>query len=81
MEPTAAPLATAPPAGIDPDKLAITLEVLGQLHELPPDHADIQTVKRATSYMWKLLKKSRRAEIRLEKQAHDHLPPEERPLP
>ncbi|GAA1968384.1 SDR family NAD(P)-dependent oxidoreductase [Nocardioides panacihumi] len=71
VEPTAAPLATAPPAGIDPDKLAITLEVLGQLHELPPDHADIQTVKRATSYMWKLLKKSRRAEIRLEKQAHD----------
>ncbi|GAB7006218.1 SDR family NAD(P)-dependent oxidoreductase [Nocardioides sp. AN3] len=57
--------------GIDPQKMAITLEVLGQLHHLPPDHDDVQTVKRATSYMWKLLKKSRRAEIRLEKQAHD----------
>jgi NAD(P)-dependent dehydrogenase (short-subunit alcohol dehydrogenase family) len=57
--------------GIDPEKLAITLEVLGQLHELPPDHEDIRTVKHATSYMWKLLKKSRRAEIRLAKQEHD----------
>ncbi|MDH2415467.1 SDR family NAD(P)-dependent oxidoreductase [Nocardioides sp. CER19] len=73
MEPTAAPgpAPGAVPAGIDPEKLAITLEVLGQLHELPADHADVQTVKRATSYMWKLLKKSRRTEIRLAKQAHD----------
>ena len=57
--------------GIEPEKLAITLEVLGRLHELPPDHADVTTVKRATSYMWKLLKKARRAEIRQAKQAHD----------
>jgi NAD(P)-dependent dehydrogenase (short-subunit alcohol dehydrogenase family) len=58
-------------AGIDPEKLAITLEVLARLHELPPDHDDVTTVKRATSYMWKLLKKARRAEIRQAKQAHD----------
>ncbi|SFB71053.1 short chain dehydrogenase [Nocardioides terrae] len=57
--------------GIDPEKLAIALEVLGELHELPPDHPDVTAVKRATSYMWKLLKKSRRAEIRLAKQDHD----------
>jgi len=71
VEPTAAPVAAPSAAGIDPEKLAITLEVLAQLHELPPDHDDVDTVKRATSYMWKLLKKSRRAEIRFEKQAHD----------
>ncbi len=56
---------------IDPEKLAITLEVLGQLPLLPPDHDDIRTVKRAASYMYKLIKKARRAEIREERQAHD----------
>ena len=58
-------------SGIDPHKLAITLEVLAELHHLPPDHEDVRTVKRATSYMWKLLKKARRTEIRMEKLAHD----------
>ncbi|GAA1537623.1 SDR family NAD(P)-dependent oxidoreductase [Nocardioides humi] len=57
--------------GIDPDELAITLKVLGQLPLLPPDHDDIRTVKRAASYMYKLIKKSRRAEIRMERQRHD----------
>jgi NAD(P)-dependent dehydrogenase (short-subunit alcohol dehydrogenase family) len=71
VDPTAAPGTAPSAAGIDPERLAITLDVLAQLHELPPDHADVQRVKRATSYMWKLLKKSRRTEIRLEKQAHD----------
>ncbi|UDY24796.1 SDR family NAD(P)-dependent oxidoreductase [Nocardioides sp. Kera G14] len=56
---------------IDPDELAITLKVLGELHMLDPDHDDVRTVKRATSYMWKLIKKARRSEIRLEKQQHD----------
>jgi NAD(P)-dependent dehydrogenase (short-subunit alcohol dehydrogenase family) len=57
--------------GIDPEKLAVTLEVLAQLHELPPEHDDVQAVKRATGYMWKLLKKSRRAAVRQHKQEHD----------
>ncbi len=56
---------------IDPEKLAITLEVLASLHQLPPDHEDLRTVKHATGYMWKLIKKARRAEIRHEKAAHD----------
>jgi NAD(P)-dependent dehydrogenase (short-subunit alcohol dehydrogenase family) len=60
-----------PPDRIDPEKLAITLEVLQQLPLLPPDHDDLRTVKRAASYMYKLIKKSRRAEIRAERQAHD----------
>ena len=56
---------------IDPDDLATTLKVLGQLPLLPPDHADIRTVKREASYMYKLIKKARRAEIREARQAHD----------
>ncbi|HNI69681.1 MAG TPA: SDR family NAD(P)-dependent oxidoreductase [Marmoricola sp.] len=58
-------------SGIDPDELAITLKVLGQLPELPPDHEDIRTVKRAASYMYKMIKKARRAEIRKQRQEHD----------
>lgn len=57
--------------GIDPDDLATTLRVLQQVSQLPPDHADVTTVKRAASYMYKLIKKTRRSEIRLERQRHD----------
>jgi len=60
-----------PVTRIDPDELAITLKVLAQLPRLPPDHDDIRTVKRAASYMYKLIKKARRAEIREIRQAHD----------
>jgi len=58
-------------AGIDPDDLATALRVLRQLPELAPDHPDVTTVKRAASYMYKLIKKQRRAEIRAERHAHD----------
>ncbi|WP_257425826.1 SDR family NAD(P)-dependent oxidoreductase [Nocardioides carbamazepini] len=58
-------------AGIDPDELAITLKVLGQLPQLPPDHDDIRTVKRAASSMYKMIKRARRAEIRMERLQHD----------
>ncbi|GAB3016112.1 oxidoreductase [Nocardioides flavus (ex Wang et al. 2016)] len=57
--------------GIDPDKLAIALEVLQEVATLPPEHDDVRTMKRAASYMYKLIKKQRRAEIRLERQQHD----------
>ena len=56
---------------IDPDELATTLKVLGQLHHLPPDHDDVRTVKRAASHMYKLIKKARRTEIRQERIRHD----------
>ena len=59
------------PAGIDPDKLAVALEVLREVADLPPDHDDVRTMKRAASHMYKLIKKQRRAEIRLERQRHD----------
>jgi len=57
--------------GIDPDELAIALKVLREVAQLPPDHDDVRTMKRAASYMYKLIKKSRRAEIRMERQQHD----------
>lgn len=57
--------------GIDPDELATTLKVLKQLHRLDPEHPDVQTVKHATGYMWKLLKKSRRLAIREDRANHD----------
>jgi NAD(P)-dependent dehydrogenase (short-subunit alcohol dehydrogenase family) len=57
--------------GIDPDKLAIALEVLQDVAALPPDHDDVRTMKRAASFMYKLIKKQRRAEIRMERQQHD----------
>ena len=57
--------------GIDPDKLAVALEVLREVADLPPDHDDVRTMKRAASYMYKLIKKQRRAEIRMERQRHD----------
>jgi len=60
---------TAP--GIDPDELAITLKVLSELQRLHPDHDDVRTVKRAASYMYKMIKKSRRAEIRAIRFRHD----------
>jgi len=60
-----------PVEGIDPDELAITLKVLTQLPTLPPEHEDIRRVKRAASYMYKSLKKERRAEIRAARTAHD----------
>lgn len=45
---------------IDPDELAITVKVLKQLHQLPPEHEDVTTVKRAASHMYKALKQTRR---------------------
>ncbi len=60
-----------PVQGIDPDKLAVALEVLRDVASLPPDHDDVRTMKRAASYMYKLIKKQRRAEIRQERHQHD----------
>jgi NAD(P)-dependent dehydrogenase (short-subunit alcohol dehydrogenase family) len=50
--------------GIDPEKLAVTLEVLGRLNELDEEHPDFLTVRRATAQMFKSVKKARRLELR-----------------
>jgi len=69
---TETPETDAPLERIDPADLAVTLKVLRELHRLDPEHPDVTTVKHATGRMWKLLKKSRRAALREERQAHDH---------
>ena len=56
---------------IDAADLEVTLRVLSQLQQLHPDHEDVRTVKRAASYMYKMIKKSRRAEIRAIRFRHD----------
>ncbi|NYJ01804.1 NAD(P)-dependent dehydrogenase (short-subunit alcohol dehydrogenase family) [Nocardioides thalensis] len=71
MTDPAAPRPNSPTERIDPDELAIAIKVLRQIPELHPDHDDVRTMKRAASYMYKLIKKQRRAEIRLERQRHD----------
>jgi NAD(P)-dependent dehydrogenase (short-subunit alcohol dehydrogenase family) len=50
--------------GIDPEKLAVTLEVLASLNELDEEHPDFLTVRRATAQMFKSVKKARRLELR-----------------
>jgi NAD(P)-dependent dehydrogenase (short-subunit alcohol dehydrogenase family) len=46
--------------GINPEHLAITLEVLGRLHELEDDDPDFVTVRQATAKMFKAVKKDGR---------------------
>jgi NAD(P)-dependent dehydrogenase (short-subunit alcohol dehydrogenase family) len=52
------------PTGIDPAKLAVTLEVLRALNELDEEHPDFITVRRATAQMFKSVKKARRLVLR-----------------
>ncbi|MFT4011127.1 MAG: SDR family NAD(P)-dependent oxidoreductase [Nocardioidaceae bacterium] len=61
----------AEPGRIDPDDLAATLRVLGELHQLPEDDPDLVTVKRAASHMYKALKKERRLRKRAAEAAAD----------
>ncbi len=51
-------------AGIDPERLQVTLAVLAELHHLDPKHPDFIAVRRATAHMFKAAKKSRRDEKR-----------------
>ena len=57
--------------GIDPDDLATTLRVLRQLHDVPGDHPDHVTVKRAASHMYKSIKAERKLAKRAAELAHD----------
>jgi NAD(P)-dependent dehydrogenase (short-subunit alcohol dehydrogenase family) len=64
-----------PPApqspGIDPARLEVCLSVLRELDELPLDHPDAITVRRATSGIYRTVKQRRRQERRAAKTAHD----------
>ncbi|WP_432827234.1 SDR family NAD(P)-dependent oxidoreductase [Dactylosporangium sp. CA-092794] len=50
--------------GIDPERLATCLSVFDELQTLPPDHPDVQLVRRATSHLYKTVKRQRRSERR-----------------
>ncbi len=50
--------------GVDPQRLAICLAVFEELQDLPPDHPDVQRVRRATSHLYKTVKRQRRSERR-----------------
>ncbi|MGO3146409.1 MAG: SDR family NAD(P)-dependent oxidoreductase [Leucobacter sp.] len=52
------------PAGIDPADIDTTLRVLGSIHHLPETHPDFNSVRRATSSMYKAIKLTRRQEAR-----------------
>ncbi len=54
----------AEPDVIDPDELATCLRVLSQVDDLPPEHPDAVTVRRATAGIWKSVRLRRRAEKR-----------------
>ncbi|GAA0728707.1 SDR family NAD(P)-dependent oxidoreductase [Dactylosporangium roseum] len=50
--------------GIDPGRLAICLAVFDELQALPPDHPDVLRVRRATSHLYKHVKRQRRSDKR-----------------
>jgi NAD(P)-dependent dehydrogenase (short-subunit alcohol dehydrogenase family) len=54
----------APEPGIDPERLAICLSVFDELQELPADHPHVLLVRRATSHLYKSVKRQRRSDRR-----------------
>lgn len=57
--------------GIDPDRMAVCLAVLGELDQLDVDHPDAIAVRRATAGIYRTVKQRRRQERRAAKTAHD----------
>lgn len=62
---------TRAPEGIDPDRMAIALEVLAQANELPLEHPDALAIQRATSRIYKTVKRKRKSERRRAIVEHD----------
>jgi NAD(P)-dependent dehydrogenase (short-subunit alcohol dehydrogenase family) len=50
--------------GVDPQRLALCLEVLAEVQALPPEHPDAVRVRRATAAIFKTVKEQRRRERR-----------------
>jgi NAD(P)-dependent dehydrogenase (short-subunit alcohol dehydrogenase family) len=57
--------------GIDPERMAVCLSVLGELDKLEVDHPDAIAVRRATAGVYRTVKQRRRQERRAAKTAHD----------
>ena len=69
-----APVEGADPAygtALDPEELAIALRVIEALPDLPADDPAIQAVKRASSRMYKHIRKNRRREAKAPQIEHD----------
>jgi NAD(P)-dependent dehydrogenase (short-subunit alcohol dehydrogenase family) len=62
---------TAYEKGIDPDRLEACLSVLAELDDLPVDHPDVETVRRATAHLYKSVKQRKRQERRAAVTAND----------
>ncbi|MEV6208956.1 SDR family NAD(P)-dependent oxidoreductase [Kitasatospora sp. NPDC051914] len=59
--------------GIDPERLALCLDVLAELDDLHVDHPDAITVRKAVGGIFRTLKQRRRQETRARKTANDRL--------
>src|SRR4051794_17229535 len=57
--------------GIDPARLETALSVFAELEDLPPDPPDVQLVRRATSRLYKQVKRQRKSDRRAEVTAAD----------
>jgi NAD(P)-dependent dehydrogenase (short-subunit alcohol dehydrogenase family) len=57
--------------GIDPARLETALSVFAELEDLPTDHPDVQLVRRATSRLYKHVKRQRKSDRRAEVTAAD----------
>ncbi|OOC57411.1 MULTISPECIES: SDR family NAD(P)-dependent oxidoreductase [Nocardiopsis] len=60
-----------PAEGIDPDRLAVCLDVLSRAGGLPSDHPDSVALQRATAGLFKRVKEQRRKERQARRKAHD----------
>ncbi|WP_150237994.1 SDR family oxidoreductase [Nocardiopsis quinghaiensis] len=68
---TPAEARTEPAEGIDPDRLAVCLDVLSRAGDLPSDHPDSAALQRATAGLFKKVKEQRRKERQARQRAHD----------
>ncbi|MDH6121034.1 NAD(P)-dependent dehydrogenase (short-subunit alcohol dehydrogenase family) [Kitasatospora sp. GAS204A] len=57
--------------GLDPERLRLCLDVLAELDDLPVDHPDAITVRRAVAGIFRTVKQRRRQETRAAKSAND----------
>ncbi|MFD6953158.1 short-chain dehydrogenase [Nocardiopsis sp. TSRI0078] len=57
--------------GIDPDRLAVCLDVLSRAGDLPSEHPDSVALQRATAGLFKRVKEQRRKERQARRKAHD----------
>ncbi|MGW7001572.1 SDR family NAD(P)-dependent oxidoreductase [Streptomyces sp. NPDC054933] len=57
--------------GLDPERLRLCLDIIAELDELPLDHPDAITVRKAVAHIFRTVKQRRRQERRARKTAND----------